>query len=518
VTDRTNNPTAVIKAIQSEYLYVLKQHLTEELRQYLPFAAATPSMMHCLYVQPETNARIEIPRSGAPPLSPGDYRTQCLADDIIEFWLRNGETLLDAIAGCKGFATSIFTEMTPVEPFKKYGLYFDMLCIEDRIFGDASASRVQDRPIGRYLYGSFRGKHLSLLLLEPLLTANTDPPLAVIYPDPHFLSLLREGHQAQSDTLSDSAKIKTFRFFQRLFPHLTTAEELPGLFSRRIDSQTRRALEDCPFLREMSGGNSVKNLSQRYAFQTTAESSHASSPNFESLDDAYIGWNVFRAVNTKIYQQERVSLFFNRCRVDPLLDDLSWPVFKWDLGAQAADSVSRLGFSEELAIPKVIENPRLSWLGNIAIEDLVELHQTKQLAELRALFAKYRKEIRFADPAQFDNVCDAVADGINAAVNEYETLQKSAIRKLALRRGITYVTFVVSGGLAIASIACPALLPLALASTAVGMTVGSSVANIVDDKISVSKSRKELADRPLGILLRIKLKAEQSKRGEEGKG
>lgn len=510
VTDRNMNPATVIKTIQSEYLHLLKQHLTSELREYLPLAAAATSFMRGLYIQPDPAPILEIPRPGAPSLSPADYRTQRLVNDIIAFWLRNGDRMLDAIAHCKGFATSIFAESTPLEQFKKYGLYFDMVCIEDRIFGDAAIAKVHDVPIGPYLYGGFRGKYLGLLLLEPLLAANTDPPLVVVYPDPHSLALLREGPQALSSTFTSSVNQKTLSFFQRLFPSITTPEELFALFGRRLEKETLRVLDNCSFLREMSGGHSVQALAQRYALQTTMEASTETSVDFASLGDEYVGWNVFRAVNTKIHHQERVNLFFNRCSVDPLLDDLSWPLFKWDLESQAHEAARQLGLSEELAIPRIMEKPALKWLGNVDIEHLVEIHQTDKLTELRQVFADYRKEIRFADPLQFDRVFERVAQGINAAIDEYGEVQKSAIRKITLKRGVTYATFIVSGALSIASIACPALLPLAVASAAVGVTVGSSIANLVDDQLSARRSRKELAARPLGILLKIKLKGEQT--------
>ncbi|WP_226993982.1 hypothetical protein [Myxococcus hansupus] len=146
-----------------------------------------------------------------------------------------------------------------------------------------------------------------------------------------------------------------------------------------------------------------------------------------------------------------------------------------------------------------LQDPSLTWLGNVPIDALVNLRRDEANKEFRKRMAELSKELDSASILDAQKVAREVAHGLASLINSHQ----KEIRELEAKWFPKYAkTFMLSGGAGLLTLAAP-YLPILGSIGAAGSAmaaVGGITAAYARDKIDERAERKRLSRSLIGVL------------------
>ena len=208
-------------------------------------------------------------------------------------------------------------------------------------------------------------------------------------------------------------------------------------------------------------------------------------------------------------EMKALSLVEGEC--DSLLMDpairrtAAWHCYTWKLRRDAEDTRRRLQLREEDVALQTIEAEDMHWLTNVKTEDLVRLREAGEMEEMRSLFRASRKRLKATSLDEFEEVSNEVRRNLLAAIRAHSEDLRKETGAWKRRMAWSVTGAIGTVGLAVASIALPAILPLAIASgVASTIGLGSSARQALNEFFSGEKRLDFLRRRPIGVLARAR--------------
>lgn len=495
----TAHASGLLRATSRDYLALVKSHATPELLELARVVQANTDPLGFVLVNPNPTSGILVAQGFSSMISANDYRTSLLLRDVLQFWRERGGQVLGAIRELP-FAVTINTDAIVTDVIRTHAAYFETVCVEDRLFSEASAEELDGAPMTPAALAEARTLQLSMLSLEPLLLADADPPLLVLYPDPMRLQRLLFPGAGMSAAFHSSVRARFEAFWQDVFQSVEPAHELAGRLVSREYCEAREPLSSNPVLRAMSEGDNIVHLANRYHIQ----SSIATSPTTSiTVPPVHVGSALMGAVGAKLYQLQRWHYMSQLCSTDPLIDDLAWPLYKWSLDHDARVAALAVRIPEDVIAPRLLTLGEVRWLGKATIAELLALREVRGVDVIRSLIARHRKALKGSNCAGVDDAVRAAAADLSLALKDHEREVRAAKAGTTKRKRLNLAAFTVAGSLTIASAVLPGT-ALMLLSAVIGLGAGASVVNLIDEHVSGHRRIESLATRPLGILWRVR--------------
>lgn len=153
---------------------------------------------------------------------------------------------------------------------------------------------------------------------------------------------------------------------------------------------------------------------------------------------------------------------------------------------------------EETAVARILEQPDMSWLGNIPTEKLLDMRAKGQMEEMRSLFRDASSRLKYTSPEKFSILATEVRSKLQEALLTHGQELRSRTTKDRWGLGTDIGAFIVNGSLSLASVAIPWL---AIPAAAIGLGAGlGSVRDVIRRVQRLRKFKSESAARPVGIL------------------
>ena len=153
-----------------------------------------------------------------------------------------------------------------------------------------------------------------------------------------------------------------------------------------------------------------------------------------------------------------------------------------------------------VSILKALNSKKLSWLGNIPVEALVELRKNNENEKFRSKLGHYCQELSAAELDDIDRIAAHVGRGIDSLLNEHQ----KEIQSIQDRYQHLYLTTGIAAWITVAAAFVPALAPFAgklFASSAIAATY-------LGEKLKERADTKAIAKSLLGMLAAANQKRE----------
>ena len=496
--------SAPIRGIQREYFQLLRKHLAAEQQGFSESGLDAPEYCSRLF-KSDTASELILPGTSGKYISPLSYRIRALLTDIAEFWKQHSAAMVQWIEQSTALCLSYnapYVDLEKVASFRRLGLYFDTLCVTDPLFLPTESWRANqialtDAPMeSGYLIWFFL-----LLRLEPLFLADCDPPLAVLYPS---LLSLHLKDDLQAELRAQEVAFDTTRKLLGIDRKVSSWDDFIEVTKTVPEESALRILRTDP----MFQGHSIKDILSLGLGMLFEASGYARETRavFESMPrNLKLVWGIQTFVSRSLYP---ILHSENECSHLPLAryvrDRKQWAILKTLLQRSASESAESLGLTPEDAAVFAFENPDLQWLSNVSVAELIRLRELGFMEEMRDFFRVNTAALRRASVKESGAVLQQISarfdDRLNAHAKELKRREAEYRRSLKL----SAASLVVTAGLGVASVALPAMLPVAIGSAIYSATIGSkSAKDLIEQWSEHKKTDAQLKNRPIAFLFEM---------------
>jgi hypothetical protein len=500
-----------ISRIQKEYYRLLRSHMVPEQAVLEECGRSIPlAVKKCLASVPSA---IVIPGRHVAWESPIQARLRELLLNVRQFWFANGHAFL------KELQHENRLYVWPIHPppendryIRRHSLYFDTILKDCMLF--LSSEEAIDIICKReHWMLKYLDSYFTLLELEKFALLDTVPPVCVICPSPEILAN-SEGkgfsdkvQQATNNELENSER--SFGFLLDFFEEVSDGaiasrsllelrEELLSLGSINILDliKNKQLFRECLF--ESGGDSAIQHMvgivgnERVHSYERNPQTSYV--PCEQLAEGLYDIGNRFSTLM-------RLQTSTMHTGSEAALSLPYWKLYLW-MVKKSTDELNRsLHVSEEEVAARMLQSDNLSWLEAIDIQALVKMRENDGCEELRAVFRKQKGRIKHATIGDFDQVFESVKDELQRLLSAHAASverEKNQARQ-SLLWGAT--SFVVTGGLSLASLTMPAILPLAVASAVATIAIGGkSIRDLINEHLLGKKRLKDLSSRPIALL------------------
>lgn len=500
-----DNPLKVIRRIQVDYFKLLKGHFPEERYQV---QEGIKSIDELVSEKIEAEKRgIVVATPAYVPISSFEHHLNQLFKEIWDFWQVNGEEIRSAIREMDYISLWKALGSFDIEPtIRKFSLYFDTICIQDPLQYDFRVEEYH-REIGDYqsVYKKttmFAG-YLLLTKLEDLFLADCVPPICVIYP-----SCLFSNYNFNDASDQKYALDMTKRFLASLADidsEGKTLEEVVMKLKEMPDEKVAGLAKGSPALTDLWSpppSGKIMNIFHRY---------------WPSLEPHQVlSWKDRLTTRLGVHVLWRNLSFFFNCEYESreLLSDIcinpsEWGLYKWKLGIEQSIAAKEFEIDEGQALTNIFQQDNLNWLGNVSLGDIIRLREHDQLEEMRSLFRINRKRLKQAKVDEYPSVARQVEKDLLEAISDHSSELKRRHKELRKRFSLSLGKFGLATGFGVASAMFPWISPLAIGSLATSITIGGlSIKDMIDSALNGKRDLRELANRPVAVLLKSREEGE----------
>jgi hypothetical protein len=364
---------------------------------------------------------------------------------------------------------------------RKMLLYADTVLVPDPMLPWIEARRDEER---------FRNVLLletayTLLHMKPLVDVNLPYPAVVIFP-----SWEKTFEQQDATTISGIQSLATSVFSHMLDAHFENMEEVVAYVRTHAEAFLRRVDEAGYFVapggtRGIPLAEAVK--SYRKEIQRWRSKEWVAA--VEKCSEAELVLNGFME---RFIPQYHLLENAHEFSSQPMLALSSqWHYYELCAGAFEARLRERaLLDPRTIASLRAINQPRLKWLGNPSIEELVVLRENNENEKFRRRLEEFTNQLREASLSDLDRVAAEVARGIASLLAEHRKTIKDIQRKYQRKHTQTALML----GVTMAALFVPSLAPFAPLPSISGLT------KYPKDKFDELEEKRGAAGSLMGVL------------------
>jgi hypothetical protein len=488
-----------IREIQKSYIQVLRDHFSREFEE---LNLATTALDEFVQARLARHPGLEaLPESSKGDTSSLKRRLVDLFKDLQQFWQANREPLRQAIRDSGALVLEAREYGTvDVDLISKFALYYDSIALLDPLGSTAEAiSFWADRATPLQILGGLRAV-LHHIAMEPLAISGGEFPILILHPS----NDARSPNERQKQ-IFDSALNLSLTCLQGLLDFgepLRSREDIARLSARIAPERILQAIQQNPILRgsQITPSSLVEFCQEGYEYwfgETPASTRVSEVAKMLTGLDLLLYKNFYEIAELDI-EARLVGSF-------PLLhESFQWALYNRYLFHSTQETAFRLGLTQDEAIVLSFQSPRLQWLSNITVTELVALREKGFMQEMRDLFRLHSGLLRNATLDDYR----AVGAGLERQLSEAMQAHSERLRKdqadLKRKLGLSALSLLVGAAFGICSAALPALQPLAVVAVGYSAIVGAkSVRDIVNEALSEKRHSQALASRPVGVLLNI---------------
>ena len=194
----------------------------------------------------------------------------------------------------------------------------------------------------------------------------------------------------------------------------------------------------------------------------------------------------------------------------PLIDaPTSWEYFKWKLEYDSERTHPNKDFSKLHVVRGItsFQNTKLNWIGKIPPKGLIELRKTGAISEIREILSKGIDDLVNANELDFTETSHKVFNNLNSAFNRHQENIRKLISKKWKIAGYDFGSWIVVGGVEIASACIGTPLFGGAAFTANQFLDAPKIKDLPKtlEKIKdVNKEKEKTKKSPLGLMFKYK--------------
>lgn len=482
-----------IESLQAEYFHIINNYFEKEIEQI----ASVPFHKVNEVVEKMKSSSLTI--QAYPMKTVLDKKFEDFLWELNLYWVKNESEIVGFTNTCGENSVTIWPDEPIIELTPKFLLYYDMVLIPDPIMN-----------LGQNVInsGNYRDALIYFSILnqiKDLQSAKTNNPLFIIVP--YKKAFMGNENLSQTTNLahefirSPSGKIalEAFNSMTNLSLTFTDSQDLFEKLNRLTVSQLNSNLNltlihkflhflinDPNYLQAASSSGRLdfiisKRLQKKIMNPTDFYALFGVISSFYAIFEVR-EYNTLKLCSTNLVTNTH----------------LPFAEFKYAKLSEAFGSV--LEIPEEHLINYSIKQ-EFNWLNHIDINTILELRGEGKLENYRNTLRIESDKIKNISFNEFPKLSLEFETNVLSELNKEQKEIEKEIKRIKWKRGITTANFVATTGLTFSSMAFPALLPLTVASSALGLLAGASIKDLVSDVILGKGQLKELNKRPVSILL-----------------
>ena len=480
-----------LKKIQQNYVELILNHFADERRDF-----HNSGLIWSDYLRSKSLTSADL-------LVPGkqswqrvyDKKIVSMLDDVTRFWTENEPVLMQSLTSQHYLGVCLWGEMGIDELMPKYGLYFDTITVPDPGAFATDPSTVEN--IEGYAKQFFTWTAI-VESLKPAVHADLDWPMIIFYPQQYCPRSVEDAEsinsmKKQSDHLAGEFLRNIFHLsdkfdnpddFFGILSHIPL-DEINATFDSQKLSTMAKSMLNMPMPRTSEFGYG-KNLLHRLSSRTLGR--------LDLLRVFFVCEGLFYLLITREENSRLVG-------ADNSVSEAFAPALLQRNEIIGNEMKAHLDLDEESVVSYSFLK-RFKWLSNVSIEDCVRLREKGEFQEIRDLFRIERHKLKHSTIDDYERLSvdleKSITDALERIIQDAEA-SIVQIRKQTRNAGISFGT---SLGLGLASLAVPALLPLAITSAAFTTIIGgASLKNIIDQHLTNKRKIAELGERPISFIL-----------------
>ncbi len=338
---------------------------------------------------------------------------------------------------------------------------------------------------------------LNVLQYKDLALTDLEKPIVVILPDKEMMSesAFEQIHKlGEKDTLFHAQKV-----FGREF---TSLEDLIK-FGKELDTVDKVINEIKDQQKVLFDTEYLEPLKLQIEKQMSGQSKQLMGTDNPGTIVSMLGLGRMSQCNELLMK----SLLVNGV---PLIDaPTSWEYFKWKLEYDSERAFPNRNLDELHVVKGLGEltDTKLSWVGRIPPEGLIELRKTGAIDEVRAILSNGINELIKTNELDFVATSNKVFENLNQAYLQHQQNIKSLKNKKWKVAGKDFGTWIVMGTIEIVA-ACTGT-PLYGVSTVILNQILDApklkdLPKTVDKLIDLGKEKRNLRKTPMGLIFKFK--------------
>lgn len=488
-------PYERIRKIQQSYVELIENHFADERRHLGKTDLSYYTHSDLRYLRSRPNLLVPGKHGWQRSL---DKKMADMVGDVERFWKENGPELLQSLASEDYLGACLWGEMGTDTLIPKFGLYFDTIAIGDPTPWAPDSHAVKN--IEAYASG-FIGWTTLMELVKPAIYADLDWPMVIIYPTPYFPGSVENADLVRAVNIQGMRLAE--QFLRRVF-QLPREFDGPYDFSEillHIPLDKVNAMFDSHRLSDLLNYqlNIGREADQLSRVGHDVDLLHRISSHTLHRHDFVMIFNLCATMFSLLMLREENSRLIG---ADNTVLERLTPALLQRNEIVGDEMKAQLNLDEE-AVVSYSFIKRFQWLSNVSIEDCARLREKERFQEVRDLFRIERRKLKRSTIDDYERLSvdleRSVRDTLDRAVQDAEAsmpLTRKQTRNMYISLGITLA-------LGVASLAFPALRPLAIASTAfTTLYGGASLKRVVDHHLTNKKRIAELGERPISFILR----------------
>ena len=141
------------------------------------------------------------------------------------------------------------------------------------------------------------------------------------------------------------------------------------------------------------------------------------------------------------------------------------------------------------------------WLNPISLSDSIKLREADVNQEMRNGLRASRAALRIASLEEFPEAAKRFESQVQEFVSGFSESSKKMLADSRRKLGMSYLSLIGSGSLAVAAAAFPAIMPLTVIATVASVALGGkSMRDIVNAHLAGRQMRKSYEQRPIAFL------------------
>lgn len=473
-----------ISHIQHEYFALLDDHFTTEREMFkdVPYDDIERIKETALQIA----GRAPIVTFEGRELPSTTYKAILLLREIHSFWREHQKDLYAAISEIPHLALHAKSSfVTLLDEVRSTALYVDTIVADDWLYSMREVTEDRKRPHQGDIGVLVLMEYFELQLLRKVCLADVVPPILIICPSPHY------AEKELRKISNDISRWLGLQYANQLFGRDFAGIEEMIKFTSNItsDNKLAKSIADPTLIWEV--GDS---LEEKLKLKLAAAEGSIHNSGFPAELATYSPASAlivhemsgFDVISQQGVDDEILGL-------EPRVPRYHWDGYLWTLKQTAKKQ-----FGEETAVARILDEPNLSWLGNIPIDNLLEMRTRGTMEELRTIIRDANKRLKYASLSEFDSLAMEVKDTIQAALAKHQDdlKTKTTQARWGLARDVSLLT--VMGGLSIASISVPWMaIPAGIIGSGFGL---GSVRDVLKQTKVLQGIKTEARYRPIGML------------------
>lgn len=419
-----------------------------------------------------------------------------LSSIIHEFWNSVGDSatyhLQDSTQLKAAFAGDLFPAHWE-NAVSTAGLYVDTIILP------CPFSRIA--PLGKVMppkdLAAVLMKHvLTAMTYRELATADVEPPLVLIAPDPNDLG---EENKIVLTQSSESLSCKHAEYlFGRPFESLDNLAEFCGDL-KTVDQVLSELKGRDRLIFDSEWGRDPKIQLERAM----------KAPAHRMLHEGVAGNTVLTACAGRMPQAFATQANSRRVGGTPLIcADTSWLYYTWMLEYEGAPVIGDPHARKTMHVTRALTSEmgnNLEWLGNIPPETVLEIRKQGLAEEVRSILGDGITELVGINPNNYFRTADQVIDNLERAFQQHQQALSEAKQKKLKLYGIDVPTCLAFGGVAVAA-ALMSSPVLGVASGVLGVVGLPNLKDIKSKFTAIADEDRARKISPTGLLFRHNLR------------